>query len=272
MFQSDRSPLLTALLKAVCYLVLFLGFQMLVSAAVMVAVMSVLGTGAAPVLLEQAVLGQSDLISLLSGLLTLLFLVVFYLLRRKNPLREVGIIGTDSTLVWSAAAVTPALYFGVSLLVALLPQSLQEGYEQASSSLNDSGPVNFFATVLVAPLVEEAVFRGAIQSRLNRALTGGAAVVLSALVFAVCHGQPVWIAYAFVMGFLLGRMRMASGSLLPALAAHVTFNLLGFLVVALEPTVGAGRLTGILLALAVAGLLVTRRQLPRLFGFGRAGE
>ena len=96
-----------------------------------------------------------------------------------------------------------------------------------------------------------------------------AAALISALLFGVCHGQFLWFVYAFLLGFLFSRIRMTTGSILPTIAAHLVFNLIGFLATALESVLSVEQLSGGLMAFALAGVIITRRQLPYLFGFGR---
>lgn len=269
--KSALGNLMMALLKAGCYLLLFLGCQLLVSLAVTVIVTlltMVDGSISYELAMEQA-LSKSALISLLSSVLTLAALVIFFLARKKNILREVGLAKTDLSQVGAAAAITPALYLLVSLVLALFPQSMLDDYNAASAPLGDTNITLFLATVLAAPLVEEAIFRGLIQSRLERAMPAWLSGLVAALLFGLCHGQILWIIYAFLLGFLFSRMRMTSRSILPGLAAHFVFNLIGFLMVALEPVLSPEAMSGAILAFSVAGLIITRRQLPRLFGFGR---
>ena len=270
--RASAAAVLLALLKAGCYLLLFLGAQTLITVG-FIAVFTVrdmVGGGSPdPDALLTEVLACAPHITLFSALLTLLILAVFFLIRRKNPLREAGLVKTDLSMVASAAVITPALYTVVILVMGLLPEALLEDYAQASAGLNDTGLISFLATVIGAPLVEEIVFRGLIQSRLERAMPGFVAAAVAALAFGVCHGQIVWIAYAFVLGLLFGRMRQCSRSVLPSLAAHFVFNLLGHLAVAAEGRLTDEAIFGILAALSLAGLFTARRQIPRLFGFGK---
>ena len=268
----SAAAVLLALLKAGCYLLLFLGAQMLVTVAftAILALLAISNGGSPnPDALLTDVLAYTPHITLFSALLTIIILVIFFLVRKKNPLQEVGLVKTDLSLVGASAAITPALYTVVMLVMGLLPESLLEDYAQASAGLSDTGLLALLATVIGAPLVEEVIFRGLIQSRLERAMPGWLAAVISALVFGLCHGQIVWIVYAFVLGMIFGRMRQCCRSILPSLAAHFVFNLIGHLAVALEPHLTPEAISGALIAFSLAGLIMARRQVPHLFGFGK---
>ncbi|GGA00741.1 CPBP family intramembrane glutamic endopeptidase [Dyella caseinilytica] len=92
-----------------------------------------------------------------------------------------------------------------------------------------------------APIQEEAVFRGLLQSALARSLASGAisaalAGVASSLAIGVLFGAvhlrvaPVVVAAgAMVLGVLTGELKRRSGSLLPGMLCHALFNLGGML-------------------------------------------
>ncbi len=89
-----------------------------------------------------------------------------------------------------------------------------------------------------APLQEELIFRGLLQTVLARNLSasgetsarnGVAAVVGAAILFALVHFAvgPWTAAVALVLGLLAGELRRRSGSVFPAVFVHVIFNLPG---------------------------------------------
>lgn len=82
------------------------------------------------------------------------------------------------------------------------------------------------AICLIAPLVEELFFRGALFGRLaSTSLVGAAAV--SGLLFVFSHPDARdWPSLVLVAG-LMSYLRAASGSLLPSIGLHVVFNAAG---------------------------------------------
>ena len=78
-----------------------------------------------------------------------------------------------------------------------------------------------------APLTEELVFRGAVQGLLQP-LGPRAAVCVQAALFAVQHGGAAGIAYALVLGVLLGTIRQRTGRVWPGWVLHTVNNLLVF--------------------------------------------
>ena len=92
-----------------------------------------------------------------------------------------------------------------------------------------AGPTSawiFVAAVLVAPVAEELLFRGAIFGALARAGGVGLPVVGSAALFGLVHLTPGHAAAAFVSGLGLGWLRAVTGSLWPGVVAHALNNLL----------------------------------------------
>lgn len=88
---------------------------------------------------------------------------------------------------------------------------------------------------LLAPLVEEMVFRGAILRSLLRQQPVWVAVAISSLLFAVAHLNPAQMPHAFVVGLLLGWMYWRTGSILPGLAYHWTNNTVAYVLYNLFP-------------------------------------
>lgn len=239
--------------RALCYLFLFLLCQVLISVvySVTISLYSMLNPGLSMDPLD-LVYACTDQISMISGLATLILLTVFFLLRRKNPLREVGFHFTKGRFVFTAIAVTPLLYAAVSFVLSLLPEAWMEEYAEASAALNQTGILMVVSTAVIAPIVEEIIFRGLILTRLNRVFPGWLSVLLSALLFGVCHGQIVWMTYAFVLGVIFGFLALQAKSIWPSLCAHILFNSIGQLAVYLPETEEAGLLfMGILVGVGV---------------------
>ena len=78
---------------------------------------------------------------------------------------------------------------------------------------------------LLAPVLEEVMFRGAIQGYLTRKLGNPwLAMAIAALVFGVYHMNPVQVVYASMFGFILGWMYYRTGSLMSVIVGHVLNN------------------------------------------------
>ena len=91
----------------------------------------------------------------------------------------------------------------------------------------DVRALSFVHHCIAAPVVEELVFRGAIQ-QLALPLGRWQAAALQAVLFAVQHGGAAGIAYALVLGVLLGTIRQRTGRVWPGWVLHTVNNLLVF--------------------------------------------
>ena len=90
---------------------------------------------------------------------------------------------------------------------------------------------------VLAPLLEEVLFRGAIQGLLMR-LFGRPwpAIIVAALIFGVYHMNPVQIVYATLLGIILGWIYYRTGSLLSVIVGHVLNNSLAVVTTLLYST------------------------------------
>jgi membrane protease YdiL (CAAX protease family) len=87
--------------------------------------------------------------------------------------------------------------------------------------------------VVGAPLIEELVYRGLIQSSLNSRFSRKIAMLIAAVWFAAVHLRlvefPGLLAFALVLGFCFYRTNRLGMSVV----AHVAFNATGLLLVAI---------------------------------------
>lgn len=92
----------------------------------------------------------------------------------------------------------------------------------ASSSPRRLGML--LAVIAVGPLVEEILFRGALFRALGRLYPRGVVIGVTAALFALVHQAPQVMVPIGLMAVALGYLRHKSGSLVPGVLAHATFN------------------------------------------------
>ncbi len=256
------ADVLLALVKSVCYLALFLGSQVLVMLPVIAVAafqMVLKGENLDGSLPFQAIVEHSMTFSLIANLLTLVVILTFYLVRRKKFSEALWLRRVDAPALWEGVAFAPGLYLVVSLVLASLPESWLESYNEASAGITAGGAVGVLAVVVAAPVVEEIVFRGLIMTRLSQAMPGWLAVLVSAAIFGACHRHPVWFGYAFVLGSVFGFMDLRAGSIWPSILGHIVFNSFSQIITVLPETDEAEIMfMVVLLVLAVAAPIVDR--------------
>jgi membrane protease YdiL (CAAX protease family) len=77
---------------------------------------------------------------------------------------------------------------------------------------------------VLAPIVEELVFRGLLYGWIAGRWGGTAGLVVSSLAFAAAHYEPAHIILVLPLGFLFGWLRRRTDSLLPSLCSHIVNN------------------------------------------------
>ena len=86
--------------------------------------------------------------------------------------------------------------------------------------------MNFLSIVVLAPVLEELVFRGLMCKKLL-VLGEGYAIILSAAVFALCHGNFFQLFYAFTLGCFFAFIYVKTGKLVYTVFFHMAINFLG---------------------------------------------
>lgn len=139
-------------------------------------------------------------------------------------------------LVWVAllafGTIMPSDWLG-SMFHLELPPTAEQLYLQMMHE-----PWGYIAIGILAPLTEEAVFRGAILRTLLRLFSRRwhwMAIAISALAFAVCHGNAAQGIHALLIGLLLGWMYYRTGSIIPGVVFHWVNNTIAYVVCNLMP-------------------------------------
>jgi membrane protease YdiL (CAAX protease family) len=116
---------------------------------------------------------------------------------------------------------TLAISIGVSQL-GIEPDGVKQAMEIASD------PEQFMLSLLflavLAPLVEELVFRGLLYGWLEGRWGSSVAFVVSSLAFAAAHLEPKHVVLVLPLGLLFGWLRRRSNSLAPSIIAHIVNN------------------------------------------------
>lgn len=266
--------------KVLCYVALFLGLQVIVLLGCQLGwgffegskLVEQLGPGANEELVKwvldvrynQFLAKYTSLILIVTDSLVLLFLWVFFAIRKKKLAAEAGMrkfsVGFVPWIILAGAALAVFISFAMSFL----PKAWLMEYAAASNSV--AGKVTILslaATVVAAPVVEEILFRGIILSRLGKAMPAALAVLLSALVFGLMHGQILWIAYAAFLGIFLALVAVKTKSTLASMLMHVTFNLAGMLIPRFVPEASGAvylAITAVSGVLAVLGMVMILRR------------
>ena len=161
-----------------------------------------------------------------------IFFILWRMKKRKIPISELG----------SLEIQRKPLFLGIFLLAAFL--LFEEfyfyvlGIEMPESfiefMLAEPILLGFISVVVVAPIVEEFLFRGFLYSQLRKSiLKDWGAIIVSSLVWTAVHFQyEIGILFfLFLFGLFLGYFRIKYDSLFIPVILHALNNLISFLLI-----------------------------------------
>ena len=165
----------------------------------------------------------------ISAALTLLTYLIIFLIRKKNPFREVCLSFAKPHKLICGLVIGASLqiFFSVtiSFISSFLPPWLMSPLEQ-NGAMVEGSPLwlSLISLAVVTPILEEVVFRGLVHTRLSKGMSRGVAVALSAIIFGLAHGNIVAFVYAGLFGVVLALLLEKTGSIIPGIFAHAAFN------------------------------------------------
>lgn len=117
----------------------------------------------------------------------------------------------------------------LSIFIATLRGEQSSNMVVADTLAMSSPLFSFIAAVIIAPILEELVFRGFIINR-TRAYGEKTAVFFSALLFGLYHGNIQQFFYAFGLGILFGFIYVRTGKTRYTVFLHMVINFFGSIV------------------------------------------
>lgn len=243
---------IAAFAKAVGYVLLFLFTQSAVSGVYtgILTVQNLIGAGGTLTDTElydrvlDTLYQNISLVSLISGVLTILILALFFTIRRKNMFAEIHLAKVKPSIILWAALAGVAFNIFISVTIGFLPfpDTWFEGLEEQYAYIGDEANLilEILTTVILTGFLEETIFRGLVDSRLRSGLPVWLSVFISALLFGLCHGTPIAIGYAFVVGLVFSLLFLRHGSILPSMVCHMCFNLTSIFFVTNNPVLLLG--------------------------------
>ncbi len=170
---------------------------------------------------------------------TVILIACIYVLglrRRGLPWSAIGFRPAPARWYGAAVLLGVALHFLLNALVSALETPLSELSEVvvrvlAPEGFSWAGMAAMVAVGgVIAPLGEEALYRGVLYGWLRRKWGPLAGTIVSALIFGISHWNPYWAAFATVVGVVLAVVYEKSGSLWPPILVHMSYNCIGIIV------------------------------------------
>lgn len=154
-------------------------------------------------------------------------------LRKYERMRRIGLthfghMSVVRMLGLAIALVIAAMLFNAFYANFIIPGIKMQGeYAEIMAKLTMT-PANIaagiFVVVVAAPLVEELLFRGFLQTSLTHHLPVWAAIIISSLPFALVHGQPYAIPGLMSLSIAFGYLYHRTGSLRTNIMLHMANN------------------------------------------------
>jgi membrane protease YdiL (CAAX protease family) len=153
------------------------------------------------------------------------------------------------------------LVAAMNLLVLVVPLSAWE--ESMFSRMADGSVAATLAVCVMAPLLEEMLFRGIVLRGFLQRYSRWQAILGSALLFGVAHLNIYQFVVGLVLGTVLGWLYERTRSLIPCIALHAAYNTGTIFASELPETISlSDTLMGLLVLLATAcGVLALRHML-----------
>jgi len=162
---------------------------------------------------------------------------------RRHLRMTLNILGFRRFKIWSSLAWVVISFVGV-LLINYLYQYLITTFhlklmtnDQVYFEMSKHAPITIytvlFISVFMAPICEELFFRSFVFMGLLKGMPLGVAIVFSALIFAVAHGDVGSFFVLFFIGLALAFLRWRTRSIWPGILLHLLNNFVASLTIIL---------------------------------------
>lgn len=193
-------------------------------------------------------------------ILTLIGAAVWYgiLVKRKNvnrPIKECVNVRTVLMCILAGIGLQLVIDFLLNIAALAFPNAM-EAYSQLVKTvgIGETTWISLLATVILAPISEELLFRGLTLRFLRSAgVKFATANVIQALFFGILHMNLVQGIYAFAVGLVLGYVAGKCRTVFLPILLHLCFNIAGTVLAALLSGNMGWLMQGIL---TVAGVLM----------------
>ncbi len=148
--------------------------------------------------------------------------ILFYRWKRggKGKLLRFSIKWFNAALViWGLV-----LMIAVSIVIEPLQNLFPDKYLDLLDETIGTGGWAVLTAVVLAPVLEETLFRGIILESIRQKSGAFVAILLSAAIFGVIHLIPQQVIYAFFMGIVLGFVYIQTESLFSVMLIHAVNN------------------------------------------------
>jgi Predicted metal-dependent membrane protease len=150
-----------------------------------------------------------------------------YIDTKNNVVKEKGIRIICLSLMFG---IILSLSLNILIILVIGAENGSVGYEwNWNTEFIFRNSIKVLSTVILAPLVEEFLFRGILFQQLLKKYSVNVAIVISAGIFGIFHGQLWQGIYAFFIGLIAAYVYFKRKSILLPICIHIGCNLMSLL-------------------------------------------
>ncbi|MEP7350663.1 MAG: CPBP family intramembrane glutamic endopeptidase [Sphingorhabdus sp.] len=216
------------------WVILFFALQILVSGVTFVIAMAIdkSGRGFAELSADLTFVALPTIWGLALASLTMLGLLWLYL-RKDGRVAAIKLdrwsqISLGKTVGLAALAIGAGIAFNHGYATYVIPDiKVQEMLRQLFAAIPDTAAnyaLLFTVIAIIAPILEELLFRGLLQNSLANRLPVWAAILIASMVFGAAHLDFAAFPPLMAMGIAFGYLYHRTGSLRVNIAMHVVNN------------------------------------------------
>ena len=172
----------------------------------------------------------SPVIFYLYGNISVVLLLLYYALNLQNRfvLNKKDI---KRTLKYFVAFLPVILIMSFLCKLMLFEYEEQKLVLEIKKNFNNNLFFNFFLIIIVAPIIEEIVFRGLFYKTLKNFIPFVQASIISSLIFAIIHENILSLTILFLLSLYLTWIYERTNSILYPILTHSIFNFLNLLLI-----------------------------------------
>jgi len=151
----------------------------------------------------------------------------------RHPFRALARTDVRAILIGLAALLVTHIASGLQLVLTHQTKHVQSGFEHYDVITNVPAmtvagiAISTIALVLIAPLVEETIFRGLLFGALATRLGVLAGAIITAVLFGAVHGDLVLFPQLAALGLINALAYAATGNIWVPITLHALNNALG---------------------------------------------
>lgn len=156
--------------------------------------------------------------------------IIFGLFQRKirspqgTRLLKFGLAKLDFVIILWGTIMVQATGVVIEPLLNLFPET----YLDRLGNIMAAGGWMMFTSIVIAPIMEEILFRGILQDALMRKYGVFVGILIASAVFGIVHLIPQQVVNAFMIGIVLGYIYYRTGALLPVILIHCINNAISY--------------------------------------------